>query len=175
MDAHHTGGITIDLTVTAFQCKTLARGGSVTLKDETLEFKKVVKTKVVKHKDFDDDGAELSDKYKNECDSYAWVNHKTIEGHAQEVVPKVRTKHGKIMSKDELQLPCPLEELGCDTTSCDPYAYTLDPPDNCVLAIHRKEVVNVIKQGESNYYIVCGRNNTNQYLFGVKTKPEVLL
>ena len=25
MDAHHTGGITIDLTVTASQCKTLAR------------------------------------------------------------------------------------------------------------------------------------------------------
>ena len=40
MDAHHTGGITIDLTVTASQCRTLARGGSITLKHETLEFKK---------------------------------------------------------------------------------------------------------------------------------------
>ena len=48
MDAHHTGGITIDLTVTASQCRTLARGGSITLKDKTLEFKKGVKTTVVK-------------------------------------------------------------------------------------------------------------------------------
>ena len=45
MDAHHTGGITIDLTVTASECRTLARGGSITLKDETLEFKKGVQTR----------------------------------------------------------------------------------------------------------------------------------
>ena len=78
MDAHHTGGITTDLTVTASQCRTLARGGSITSKDETLEFKKGVKTTVVKHKDFDDDGADISNNYKNECDSYGWVNCKTF-------------------------------------------------------------------------------------------------
>ena len=50
MDAHHTGGITIDLTITASQCRTLAGGSSITLKDETLEFQKRVKTTVVKHK-----------------------------------------------------------------------------------------------------------------------------
>ena len=47
-----------------------------------------------------------------------------------------------------------------------------DAPDNCVLAIHRKEDVNKIKPGKNNYYIVSGRNNTSQYLFEVKTKPE---
>ena len=86
---------------------------------------------------------------------------------------KERTEDGKVMSKDELQLPCPLEELGRDTSSVDPYAYTWDAPDNCVLAIYRKEVVNLIKQGKNNYYIVSGRNNTSQYLFEVKTEPEV--
>ena len=30
----------------------------------------------------------------------------------------------------------------------------------------------MIKQGKNNYYIVSGRNNTSQYLFEVKTKPE---
>ena len=86
---------------------------------------------------------------------------------------KVRTKDGKVMSKDGLQLPCPLEELGCATTSFDPYAYRRDAPDNCVLAIHRKQDVNMIKRGKNNYYIVSGQNNTRQYLFEVKTKPEV--
>ena len=100
MDTHHTGGITTDLTVTVSQCRTLARGGSVTLKDEALEFRKGVKTTVVKHKGFDDDGADLSDKYRKECDSYGWVNRKTLEGHVQDVVLKVRTKVGKVMSKD---------------------------------------------------------------------------
>ena len=32
MDAHHTGGKTIDLTVTVSQCRTLARGGLITSK-----------------------------------------------------------------------------------------------------------------------------------------------
>ena len=98
MDAHHSGGITIDLTVTASQCRTLVKGGSITFTDETLEFKKGVKTTVIKHKDFDDDGVDLSDKYRNECDSYGWVNRKTVEGHVQDVVLKVRTKDCKVMS-----------------------------------------------------------------------------
>ena len=70
MHAHHTRGITIDFTVTVSQCRTLAKGGSLTLKDETLEFKKGVKSTVVKQKDFDNDRADLSDNYRNECDSY---------------------------------------------------------------------------------------------------------
>ena len=77
------------------------------------------------------------------------------------------------MNKDRLQLPCPLKELRCDTTSFGPYAYTRDAPDNCVSSIHRKEDVNVIKQGKNNKSFVSGRNNTNQYLFEVKTEPEV--
>ena len=173
MDAHHTGWITIDVTVTASQCRTLARGGPIILKDEKLEFKKGVKTTVVKYKDFDGDGADLSDKYRNESNSYRWVNRKTFEGHVQDVVLKLRTKDGKVMNKDGLQLPCTLEELGCDTTSFDPHAYPWDAPDNCVLAIHRKEDVSMVKQGKKNYYIVSGQNNTSQYLFEVKTKPEV--
>ena len=81
MDAHHTGGRTIDLTVTASQCRTLSRGGSIIIKDETLEFKKRVKTTVVKHKDFDDDGVDLSNKCRKESDSFGWVYRKTFEGH----------------------------------------------------------------------------------------------
>ena len=149
-DAHHTGGITIDLTVTSSQCRTLAKRVSINLKDETLEFRKGVKTTVVKLKDFDDDGADLSGKYRNEYDSYGWVNRKTFEGHVQDVVLKVRTKDGKVMSKDGLQLPWPLEELRCDTTSFDPGAYTWEAPENCVWAIHRKEDVNLIKQKKNN-------------------------
>ena len=91
-------------------------------KNETLKFKKGNKTTVVKQKDFDDNGADLSDQHRNECDSYGWVNRKTFGGHVQDVTVKVRTKDGKVMSKDGLQLPCPLEKRGCDTTSIYPYA-----------------------------------------------------
>ena len=77
------------------------------------------------------------------------------------------------MFTDGLQLPCPLEEVGCYTTSFDPYAYTWEAPDYRVLVIHRKEDVNMIKQGKIDYHIVNGRNNTSQYLFEVKTEPKV--
>ena len=172
MDARHAGGKTMDLTLRTSQCRTLANGVSITLKDETLEFKNGIKTKVVKSKDFDDDEADPRDKYRIECDSNGWVNRETFEGHLQDVVFKRRTKDGKNMSKNGLQLPCPLEELRCDTTSFEPYAYTWDALDNCVLALHRKEDVNMIKQGKNNCYIVSGRNNTSQYLFEVKTEPQ---
>ena len=77
------------------------------------------------------------------------------------------------MSGDGLKLPCLLEELGCNTTSFDPYANTWVAPDNCVLATHRKEEVNLIKQGKNNYYILSGRNNAGQYLFEVKMEAEI--
>ena len=173
MNAHHVGGITIDLTVTASHCRTLANGDSITLKDELLEFKKGIKTTVVKQKDYDEKGADLSDKNRNECDSNGWVNSKTFDGHVKDGTLKVRTKDGKIMSKDGLQLPCTLEELECDTTSFDPYEYTWEAAHNCVLAIHRKENVNMIKQGKNKYYNVSGLNNCRQYLFEVKLKPQI--
>ena len=171
MDVHHAGKA-IDLNVTASQCRTLANGGSTTLKDETLDFKKGTKTTVVNQNKFDDNGADLSNKYRNFCDSYEWVNRKTFESQVQDAVLKVRSKDAKVMSKGILQLPCPLEELGCDSTSFDPHAYTWDAPDNCVSATYRKEDVNLVKQGNNNYYIVSERNKTSQYLFEVKPDPQ---
>ena len=70
MDAHHTGGTTIDSTVMASQCKTLANGCSINLEHETIEFKKGTKTTVVKQNEFDNNGADLSEKYRNDCDPY---------------------------------------------------------------------------------------------------------
>ena len=77
------------------------------------------------------------------------------------------------MSKDGLQVPCPLEKPGCDTTSFEPYAYTWDVADTCVLTIHQKEDVDMIKQKKNNSYFVSGRNNTSHYLFEVKAEPQL--
>ena len=126
----------------------------------------------MKQKYLDDNGADLSDKDRNECDSYGWVSSKIFEGRVQDVTLKVLLKDGKVMSKDGLQLSCPLEELESDTTSFDPHAYTWEAPDKCVLAVHRREDVNKIIKGKSYYYFVSGPNNTSQYLFEVKPEPQ---
>ena len=172
MDAHHAGGLALDLTVTACQCRAVVNGGSITLKGETIEFKKGTKTAVEKQKDLHDKREDLSDKYKNECDLYGWVNTKTIESHVQDVVLKVRTRNGKVMSKDNCNYHASLAELDCDTTSFEPYANTRDALDICPVAIHRKKDVNMIKQGKNNHYIVKGFNNTSQNLFEVKKEPH---
>ena len=168
MDAHHAG-ITKDVTVTESQCRTSANGRSITLKDETLEFKKGTKTTVVKQKDFDDNGVDLSDKPRNEWDSYGCVNSETFEGHIQDGTLKVRTKDSKFMSKDGLQLPCPLEQLGCDDTSFDPYVYTWDVSDNCVLGIHRKEDVNMINRGKKQLLFCQWTEEHQSVCIGGKT------
>ena len=67
----------------------------------------------------------------------------------------------------------PSRKTWMDKTSVDPYAYTWEGPDNCVIAIHRKEDGNMIKQRKDNYYSVSGRNNTSQYLFEVKPEPQI--
>ena len=148
MDAHHAG-IPIDLTVTASQCKIPANGRSNLFKRWNTRVHEGNQNNGSETKDFDDDGVNLSDKYKIELDSFGQVNHKTFEGHVQDVTLRVRTKDGKVMSKNGLQLPCHLEELGCDSISIEPYSYTWETQANCLLAVHGKEDVNLIKQGKT--------------------------
>ena len=61
---------------------------------------------------------------------------------------KVASENGKVQSDISLILPCALEELGCETTSLDPYAYIWDYPDNCAISILRTEEVHMVKQGK---------------------------
>ena len=106
MDVHHAG-ITVDLTVTASQCRNLANVSSITLNDETLEFNKGTETTVVKQKQFAINAADSRSKHRNEGDSFGWVHHQTFEGREQDVTLKVRTKYDKVMSKDGWQFLAP--------------------------------------------------------------------
>ena len=78
---------------------------------------------------------------------------------------------GRVLSDSAQVLPCELEELGCETTSLDPYAYIWDYADNCVLSVLRTEDVNIVKQG-TKYYIISGPNSTIKFVFEVKTNPQ---
>ena len=89
----------------------------------------------------------------------------------QDAELSVETRDGKVLTPFQMVLLCPLEQLGCETTSLDPYAYTWAEPDNCVLAVHRREIVNMNKHG-SNYYIVCGNDSTTKFLFEVYNRPQ---
>ena len=78
---------------------------------------------------------------------------------------------GKVLSDFVQVLPCALEELGCETTSLDPYAYIWDYPDNCVLSILRTEEVYMVKQG-TKFYIISGPDSSTEFVFEVKNNPQ---
>ena len=78
---------------------------------------------------------------------------------------------GKVLSDSAQVLPCALEELGCETTSLGPHAYTWDYPDNCVLSIMRTEEVNMVKQG-TKYGIISGPDSTTKFVFEVKNNLQ---
>ena len=73
---------------------------------------------------------------------------------------KVTLENVKVLSDTDLILPCALEELGCETTSLDPYAYIWDYPDNCAISILRTEEVNMVKQGKK-YYVISGADSSS--------------
>ena len=84
---------------------------------------------------------------------------------------KVILSNGKVLSDSAQVLPCTMEEIGCKTTSLDPYAYIWDYPDNYVLSVLRTENVNMVKQ-ETKCYIISGPNSTIKFVFEVKNNPQ---
>ena len=108
---------------------------------------------------------------RNHCKTRGWISRDTFIIHMQKTTLKVTMENGKVLSDMGLLLPCALEELGCETTSLDPYAYIWDYPDNCVLFILRTEDVNMVKQ-HNKYHVISGSDSTSKFVFEVKNNPQ---
>ena len=86
---------------------------------------------------------------------------------------KVRIKDGKIFNRNDQLLPCDLDELGCESKSLDPYAYTWNAPENCILSVLKKDYAHMLKN-DNHYQIVSQNTAENKYLFQVKNNPQHL-
>ena len=84
---------------------------------------------------------------------------------------KVTLENGKVLSDSDSFLPCALEELGCKTTSIDPYAYIWEYLDNCAISILRTEEVNMVEQGKK-YYVISGAHSSSKIVFEVWNNPQ---
>ena len=89
----------------------------------------------------------------------------------QQATLKVRMSTEKVLSDFAQILPCALEELGCETTSLDPYAYIWDYPHNCVVSVLRTEDVNMVKQVTKNY-IITGPDSIIKFVFAIKNNSQ---
>ena len=112
-----------------------------------------------------------SDSNRNHCNVRGWITRDTLLPHMQRTTLKIRMSTGKVLSDSAQVLPCALDELGCETTSLDPYAYIWDYPGNCVLSVLRTQDVNMVKQG-TKYYIISGPNSTTKFVLEVKNNPQ---
>ena len=112
-----------------------------------------------------------SDSNRNLRNVRGWITRDTFLPHMQRTTLKVRMSTGKILSDSAQVLPCALEELGCETTSQDPYAYIWDYLDNCVLSVLRTEDVNMVKQ-RTKQYIISGPDSTTKFVFEVKNNTQ---
>ena len=89
----------------------------------------------------------------------------------QSTTLKVALENGQVLPDTGVILPYALEELGCETTSLDPYAYIWDYPDNCAISILRSEEVNKVKQGKK-LYVISGADFSSKFVFEVKNNPQ---
>ena len=112
-----------------------------------------------------------SDDNRNHCTSRGWSTCDTFLPHMQRTTLIFRMSTGKVLSDSSQVLPCALEELGCENTSLDPYAYIWDYPNNCVLSVLPTKEVNMVEQG-TNYYIIGGHDSTTRFVFEVKNNPQ---
>ena len=108
---------------------------------------------------------------RNQCIVRGWITRDTILPHTQRTTLKIEMPTGEVLSDSAQVLPYALEELGCETTSLDPYAYKWDYPDNCVLSVLRTEEVNMVKL-RTKYYNISGPDSTTKFVFEVKNNPQ---
>ena len=162
---HTIAGTTSELVISPEQFRSVARGKSVYLADQFLEVEYDTKDPLVKT------DSSTSDSNRNHCNARGSITRDILLLHMQRTTLKVRMSTGKVLSDSAQVLPCALEELGCETTSLDLYAYIWDYSDNRVLSVLRTEEVNMVKQG-SKYYIISGSDSTTKFVFEVKNNPQ---
>ena len=147
---HTIAGVTSDLIISPEHCRSLAKGASINLQGHWICAEWDTKTPVVKV------SGDPTGSNRNHCKTRGWISKDTFFIHMQKTTLKFTIENGKGLSDMGLILPCALEELGCEKTSLDPYAYIWDYPDNCVLSVLRTEEVNMFKQ-DTKYYVISGK------------------
>ena len=133
---HTIAGITSDLVISPKQCRSLAKGKMIYLAYQFLGVEYDIKNPIVIT------DASTSDNNRKHCTKRGWITRDTFLPHMHRTTLNVRMSTGNVLPDSTEVLSCALEELGCETTSLDPYAYIWDYP-NCVLSILRTEEVNM--------------------------------
>ena len=133
------------------QCRLAAEGSPITLLNYQIIMKEGTVEQHLKR------NGDADDTLKNECNGFEWIDKSTFETHIQDITLTVKLRDGTVLNRNGQSLSCKLDELGCYSTSLDPYAYIRDNPDNCILTVLKGEYVDMIKNDDQ--YYTLSRNN----------------
>ena len=78
-----------------------------------------------------------------------------------------------MFNRNDQLLPCDFDELACESTSLDPFAYTWEAPEKCILSVLKVNCAHMLKN-DNPFYIVSQDTSENKYLFEVKNHPQHL-
>ena len=93
----------------------------------------------------------------------------------------VNLRDGTVNNWQNIPLPCPLSAGECNSTSIDPFAYTWDEPNNCLVTKIRTFDAQMIKAIDKNYIVKDPKFSSAQsdfdlqsFMFQVCYKPQSL-
>ena len=162
---HPIAAITSDLVISPEQGRSLAKGRMTYLADQFLGVEYDTKNPILIT-----DGS-TSDNIRNHSTARGWITSDTFLPHMQRAKLEVRMSTVKILSDTAQVLLGAREELGCETTSLDLFAYIWDYLDNFVLWVFQTEEVNLWNK-KTKYHIFSGPDSTTTFVFEVKNNPQ---
>ena len=171
---HDAPLITYHLIVSPEQCKQANRTGKLTVNDfqDKFDIEIELNNRKISYKNY---GADLEDDSSTACDDSGDISHYSFETLMQEISLEVNVQDKSVYNTQGQKLPCALHEGGCDSTSLDPFAYSWDIPENCLVFKKFTQDAKMIKYdieaGNPKYFIVSDEKSEVPYTGPGTHKP----
>ena len=127
---HNMNMITYEFVIPPEDCEKAAKNNKITVNEDGYTHELIIKMdeSILQHRN---EGTSLEGDSSTSCKKRGQIKHCSYETHMQKVQLKPRNKTST--NPYGIPLPCTVLEGGCKSTSLDPYAYTWDMPENCVV------------------------------------------
>ena len=172
---HTQNSITYDLIVTPEMCRQASKTNKIKISSFSENFDAPIEFDTKKQSNFNDGQSVRTTIH---CSS-GQVQHYTFETFMQRVNLTFDYGTKEVSNPNKQKLPCLLMEGGCETTTLDPFAYTWDTPENCVMTKILTQEAKMLKyplstnRNENQFFLISEYNETGKGMnLKIKVFPE---
>ena len=129
---HNMNMITYEFIIPREDCEKAAKNNKITVNEDGYTHELILKLdgSILQHRN---EGTSLEGDSSTACKNRGQVKHYSYETHMQKVQLKVNLETKQVQNPYGIPLSRSVLEGGCESASLDPYAYTWDMPENCVV------------------------------------------